>query len=84
MGGVVLGGVVAAGALILFDSLFFFQTLHILPQEGGWFSGRAVITPLNSLLYNFDSANLAAHGLHPRLTHLVPPFTLHPRGRVLY
>lgn len=71
VGGVVVGGVVAAGVLIFFDSVYFFQTLQIFPQEGGWFSGRPVVTPLNSLLYNFDSANLATHGLHPRLTHLV-------------
>jgi len=32
VGGVVLGGGVAAGALILFDSVFFFETLKILPQ----------------------------------------------------
>lgn len=30
-----------------------------------------VITPLNSLLYNSNTANLAIHGLHPRYQHLV-------------
>lgn len=32
---------------------------------------RPVVTPLNNILYNSDSSNLAAHGLHPRWTHLL-------------
>ncbi len=31
----------------------------------------AVITPLNNFLYNYDSANLAQHGLHPRYQHFL-------------
>ncbi|KAI5810155.1 Alg9-like mannosyltransferase family-domain-containing protein [Peziza echinospora] len=30
-----------------------------------------VITPLNNLLYNSSPTNLAAHGIHPRYTHLL-------------
>ncbi len=30
-----------------------------------------VITPLNNLLYNLQTSNLAQHGLHPRYTHLL-------------
>ncbi|KNC77075.1 hypothetical protein SARC_10456, partial [Sphaeroforma arctica JP610] len=30
-----------------------------------------VLTPLNGLSYNLDTANLATHGLHSRATHLV-------------
>ncbi|KAF8475728.1 Alg9-like mannosyltransferase family-domain-containing protein [Kalaharituber pfeilii] len=30
-----------------------------------------VITPLNNLLYNSNTENLARHGLHPRYTHFV-------------
>jgi phosphatidylinositol glycan class Z len=30
-----------------------------------------VITPLNNLLYNSNTTNLATHGLHPHYTHLV-------------
>ena len=30
-----------------------------------------VITPLNNLLYNSDSTNLATHGLHPHYQHLL-------------
>ncbi|KAI9374164.1 Alg9-like mannosyltransferase family-domain-containing protein [Aspergillus egyptiacus] len=29
------------------------------------------ITPINNLLYNTDSANLALHGLHPRYNHFL-------------
>lgn len=30
-----------------------------------------IITPLNSLLYNANTANLALHGIHPYYTHIV-------------
>jgi phosphatidylinositol glycan class Z len=30
-----------------------------------------VITPLNNFLYNYDPANLAQHGLHPRYQHFL-------------
>ncbi|KAL3446233.1 Alg9-like mannosyltransferase family-domain-containing protein [Aspergillus insuetus] len=30
-----------------------------------------IITPLNNLLYNTDSSNLALHGLHPRYHHFL-------------
>jgi phosphatidylinositol glycan class Z len=33
------------------------------------FFGTLTLTPLNSLLYNSRSSNLAEHGLHPRLLH---------------
>ncbi|ORY83194.1 Alg9-like mannosyltransferase family-domain-containing protein [Protomyces lactucae-debilis] len=49
---------------------------------------KLVLTPVNNLLYNADSANLAKHGLHPRWTHLLnlvillgPALTLLP-GRL--
>lgn len=28
-----------------------------------------MITPLNGVMYNSQSRNLSAHGLHPRMTH---------------
>ena len=34
------------------------------------FFGTLTFTPLNSLLYNSRSGNLAQHGLHPRLLHI--------------
>ncbi|CAG8509219.1 9143_t:CDS:2, partial [Acaulospora colombiana] len=33
--------------------------------------GELVFTPLNNLVYNSDSKNLAEHGLHPRYLHIV-------------
>ena len=30
-----------------------------------------VVTPLNFIQYNMESSNLAAHGIHPRITHLL-------------
>ncbi|KAG2206288.1 hypothetical protein INT47_007302 [Mucor saturninus] len=31
--------------------------------------GEIVITPINNLLYNINTDNLAQHGIHPRYTH---------------
>ncbi|KAH6918028.1 GPI mannosyltransferase 4 [Coprinopsis sp. MPI-PUGE-AT-0042] len=31
---------------------------------------EVIITPLNNLMYNTQTSNLAQHGLHPRITHL--------------
>ena len=43
-----------AGVLIILDSVYF---------------GSFQLTVLNSFLYNLDSSNLAAHGIHPRYLH---------------
>jgi phosphatidylinositol glycan class Z len=45
----------------------YIDTVHYSPVVS---LSNAVITPLNNLLYNSDSSNLALHGLHPRWTHL--------------
>ena len=44
------------------------------------------ITPLNALLYNSKSTNLAEHGLHPRITHSLVniPILFGPLAVVLY
>ncbi|XP_071798929.1 GPI mannosyltransferase 4-like [Asterias amurensis] len=34
-------------------------------------SNNITVTPLNSLLYHLDSSNIAQHGLHPRITHII-------------
>ena len=39
--------------------------------DTAFYGGAPVITPLNNILYNADTANLAQHGLHPRYTHLL-------------
>jgi hypothetical protein len=31
--------------------------------------GNIVVTPLNNLIYNMNTENLALHGIHPRYTH---------------
>lgn len=38
--------------------------------------GSLTLTPLNSLVYNLNPANLALHGTHPRWTHAVVNFPL--------
>lgn len=43
-----------ASVLIILDSVYF---------------GSFQLTVLNSFLYNLDSSNLAAHGIHPRYLH---------------
>jgi GPI mannosyltransferase 4 len=42
------------------------------PATTGFFSAlrNPIITPLNSLLYNINSSNLALHGLHPYYQHI--------------
>lgn len=51
-----LGVLLAFGIFIWHDSLYY---------------GRFVIPPLDNLLYNTQSDNLALHGLHPRYNHLL-------------
>lgn len=45
-----------------------------------------VITPLNNIIYNFDSKNLAEHGLHPRYQHILVnlPLLLGPAYLLLF
>ncbi|EFA83035.1 hypothetical protein PPL_03820 [Heterostelium album PN500] len=40
------------------------------------FNGSLTFTPMNSFLYNLDPKNLALHGIHNRLTHLVVNFPI--------
>ncbi|KAK9456372.1 Alg9-like mannosyltransferase family-domain-containing protein [Dipodascopsis uninucleata] len=54
-----------------------------------YMSKTIVLTPLNNLLYNFQTDNLAKHGLHPRYTHvlinlplLLGPYLLFIRPRL--
>ncbi|KAE8144756.1 putative alpha 1,2 mannosyltransferase [Aspergillus avenaceus] len=48
------------------------DTSFYKPTASLWESLYApVITPINNLLYNSDSANLALHGLHPHYQHLL-------------
>ena len=68
--GLTIGGMLAVAALTLCDSIYF-GALALAPPGGALLQGRLVLPPLNSLRYNLQSSNLAQHGLHPRLTHLL-------------
>lgn len=52
-------------AFLVADTLYFRGTLD-----------DPVVTPLNFLLYNFSSQNLAEHGLHPRWLHVFVNFPM--------
>ena len=60
---------IAFGTLALILSALdtaYFQPHHLFTFPPQW-----VLTPLNSLLYNLRSENLALHGTHPRWLHAV-------------
>lgn len=40
-------------------------------QQSSFLGLGIIVTPLNNLLYNTNTDNLALHGLHPRYTHLL-------------
>lgn len=56
--------------LVVFACFAFLVTAFCLFLVDTWYYGRAVLTPLNSFLYNTRTSNLAAHGLHGRGTHI--------------
>ncbi|GAB7347901.1 hypothetical protein MBLNU459_g5424t1 [Dothideomycetes sp. NU459] len=79
--------------------------LFAIITDTEWYTGQhvqlrqlhktAVITPLNNFIYNFDSSNLAKHGLHPYYQHVIanlpqllgpalPLLFLHRRSIALY
>ncbi|KAI4723929.1 GPI mannosyltransferase 4 [Aureobasidium sp. EXF-10728] len=63
--------ILTAAATLLFavvtDTEWFLQKPVHLSQ----LRETAIITPLNNLLYNMDTSNLAEHGLHPYYQHVV-------------
>ncbi len=66
----VLGFLMTTAILITGDTYYY---LGRIPSVGDFLpsAARVVITPLNNLLYNADVTNLALHGIHNRLTHLL-------------
>lgn len=70
-----LGVALAAVLMVLADSWFYARfdgRGWAQDREGGprWrWPPSLVLCPLNALRYNASPANLAAHGLHPRVTH---------------
>ncbi|PGH06466.1 hypothetical protein AJ80_08160 [Polytolypa hystricis UAMH7299] len=64
--------------LVSFGLLFSFVAIYIdtdfystSPLSLTTILRNPVITPLNNLLYNSDTTNLATHGLHPRYQHFL-------------
>ncbi|GKT87834.1 GPI mannosyltransferase 4 [Colletotrichum tofieldiae] len=64
------------------------DTAFYLPEPIKWTDliSRPVITPLNNLLYNIDTDNLAQHGLHPWYQHLLVniPMLIGPAAVLLF
>ncbi|ELT97792.1 hypothetical protein CAPTEDRAFT_226711 [Capitella teleta] len=56
-----MNGIAMSCVIILCDTLYF----------TGSISSNFIITPLNFLLYNSQSSNLAEHGVHPLYTHIL-------------
>ena len=70
------GGFASVVILTIVDSYYF-----------GYFQqGKIVLTPLNFMLYNFDSNSLKEHGLHPRIMHFTVnlPLLFGPKALCLY
>ncbi|KAM5458311.1 alpha 1,2 mannosyltransferase [Microsporum audouinii] len=59
------------GLLFSFFAVSIDTTFYTSPDTFSDFINNPVITPLNNLLYNSDSSNLANHGLHPRYQHFL-------------
>ncbi|EFE41933.1 alpha 1,2-mannosyltransferase Smp3, putative, partial [Trichophyton verrucosum HKI 0517] len=59
------------GLLFSFFAIAIDTAFYTLPDSLSAFIRNPTITPLNNLLYNSDSSNLASHGLHPRYNHLL-------------
>jgi len=66
----VLGFFITSAILITGDTYYYLGKIpalaDFLPS-----TAKVVITPLNNVLYNANVANLALHGIHNRLTHLL-------------
>ncbi|KNG83073.1 GPI mannosyltransferase 4 [Aspergillus nomiae NRRL 13137] len=59
-------GIFFFGIAVLVDTAFY------RPSASLWdVLHSPIITPINNLLYNSDSLNLALHGLHPRYQHFL-------------
>lgn len=59
-------------SLVAFIAVFLLTSYLLALVDSSLFNSRSLtITPLNNLIYNSDSNNLAKHGLHPRFTHIL-------------
>ncbi|XP_054266608.1 GPI mannosyltransferase 4-like [Macrosteles quadrilineatus] len=58
--------------MILIDSIYFgYLTWHEILQKKVSLESNFVMTPYNFIQYNMYTSNLANHGLHPRITHVL-------------
>lgn len=58
--------------LVLVDSFYFgYLTWSEILQKKITLEENFVVTPYNFIQYNAYTSNLANHGLHPRVTHLL-------------
>lgn len=58
--------------MILIDSIYFgYLTWHEILQKKISLESNFVMTPYNFIQYNMYTSNLANHGLHPRITHVL-------------
>lgn len=56
---------------IYLDTAFYHPPTILRPSFLSLDVSSKVITPLNNLIYNSNTSNLALHGLHPRYTHFL-------------
>ncbi len=82
-----LGALVTAGGMVALDSHFFasdFPCKALNVSSSSILGAPPVFTPLNAILYNMKQENLAQHGLHPRVTHLLVnvPMLFGPLGLI--
>lgn len=74
---IVLGLVVPCSIHLTYDSFYYSRTLRsAFPQQSRFTPPPQVWTPVNAMMYNLKSSNLAQHGLHPRWLHIVVNFPL--------
>jgi len=61
--------------MAFFSAAFIFLGLSIIFDDSKFF-GKFTIAPLNNFLYNMKTDNVAEHGLHPRVTHVLVNFPM--------
>ncbi|KAK2845240.1 hypothetical protein FQN49_005919 [Arthroderma sp. PD_2] len=59
------------GLVFSFFAVAIDTTFYTSPETFSHFISHPIITPLNNLLYNSDSSNLAQHGIHARYQHFL-------------
>lgn len=74
---IVLVAAIPCSVYMAYDSFYYSRTSRsAFPQQSRFTPPPQIWTPLNALLYNLNSSNLTAHGIHPRWLHVVVNFPL--------